>query len=89
MIWLLLACREATPYDACAVDPAWCLTCASDADCHWTGNPCTESVWCAHEDASIAVTQIGCDPITEYRWPEPEACACVADRCSAESSAAP
>ncbi len=91
MILLLLALGcpaftlsgAATVIDACAADPEWCITCDDAADCAFTGNPCTETVYCAHADAQIPVIQIGCDPAVEYTWPDPESCACVAGACAA------
>ncbi|MFN7144539.1 MAG: hypothetical protein ACK4YP_12245 [Myxococcota bacterium] len=82
ILFLLLACRTATVVDACDADPAHCFTCASSDECGFTGNACTETVFCAHEDASIAVIQIGCDRALEYAWPDDAACACVDGGCA-------
>ena len=85
LLLLALACRSATVVDACASDPDWCLACDASADCAYTGNPCTETVYCAHVDAPIAVIQIGCDPAIEYTWPEADTCGCVAATCASGS----
>jgi hypothetical protein len=82
---LLIACRTATVVDACASDPEWCPTCADAADCAYTGNPCTATVYCAHVDAPIAVIQIGCDPAIEYTWPAADTCGCEAGVCGSGS----
>ncbi|MDP2316605.1 MAG: hypothetical protein Q8P41_27170 [Pseudomonadota bacterium] len=84
LLWLLLACRTATVVNACDLDPSLCLACSTDDECVYTGNACTETVYCAHEDAPIAVVQIGCDRVAEYAWPAPETCRCVAGACSAD-----
>ena len=84
MLFLLLACRTATVRDACDVDPEYCLTCDGDTDCGYTGNPCTETVYCAHGDAAIAVIQIGCDKAIEYAWPADETCRCIEGSCAAD-----
>ncbi len=76
---LLLACRTATVVDACAADPARCLACERDADCAFGGNPCTDTVYCAHRDAEIAVIEIGCDAAIEYAWPDDAACTCAGE----------
>lgn len=84
MFLLLLACRVATVVDWCVDNPGECDTCEADADCQYGGNPCTETVYCAHASASIAVIQIGCDEALEYAWPEPSTCACRAGVCQSE-----
>lgn len=76
LLLLLVACNRAEPVDACDVDSAACLACASDDECAWGGNPCTDTVYCAHVDASVSVVQIGCSEALERRWPAPEDCAC-------------
>lgn len=78
---LLLACRLATPVDACDLDPANCLPCSRDADCGYSGNPCLETVYCAHKDAQIAVIEIGCSSALEYAWPDEASCRCVENAC--------
>lgn len=76
------ACHpQATVVDACDKSETLCLPCSSDAECGFTGNNCTETVYCTHSDAQIAVVQIGCDDITTYSWPADEQCACEQGRC--------
>lgn len=74
---LLPGCPRATVVDACVEDPALCPACEGDLDCAFTGNPCTDTVYCAHVDAPISVIQIGCSPALERRWPPDEDCACI------------
>ncbi len=81
---LLLACRTATIVDACDEDLAFCLPCETDAECVLGGNPCLETVYCQHEDAGIAVIEIGCSAAVEYRWPDASACTCEAGVCSSD-----
>lgn len=79
---LLWACRTATVVDACesrVEDTDACRPCASDADCTLTGNPCLETVYCAHTDVVIMVPDIGCSPAVEYAWPDASACGCLDD----------
>lgn len=83
MLWLLWACRVATPVTACDQMPETCISCETDADCQWSGNSCLKTVYCAHQDASIAVIEIGCQQAMEYQWPPPENCACEAGTCRA------
>lgn len=78
---LLAACRVATPIDACDLGEEYCPSCSSDAECSWGGNACTESVYCGHQDAGVAVVQIGCSKALEYRWPDAAACGCVEGVC--------
>jgi hypothetical protein len=78
---LLAGCRSAEVVNHCLNAGGDCPPCASDADCAFTGNPCTEKVFCAHRESSIAVADIGCDEAIEYGWPDPEECACVASVC--------
>ncbi len=84
---LLLACRTAELLDACEgdqTDTATCIPCASSEECGITGNPCLETAWCAHEQALIAVPDIGCSAALEYRWPPDDRCACVEGLCAAQ-----
>ncbi len=82
MLVVLLACASpAVVIDACVDDPSLCTPCEADADCAYTGNPCTETVYCASTDAAIAVIEIGCSAATERPWPAPETCACDAGTC--------
>lgn len=74
---LLLACPRATVVDACLEDPELCPACEGDEDCGFSGNPCTDTVYCAHDAAELAVVQIGCSEALERRWPPDEDCACV------------
>lgn len=80
---LLLACRVAEVTEPCLDDPELCPPCSSDDECSLQGNPCLETVACAHEDAGLAFVQIGCSKGTEYAWPEPEVCQCVDEVCQA------
>jgi hypothetical protein len=75
LLWIL-ACRLATPVDACADDASACVACTDDAECAYTGNACLDTVYCAHQDASIAVAQLGCSAALEHRWPDPSTCVC-------------
>jgi hypothetical protein len=76
------ACKgRAEVVNHCDTASSTCSPCASDADCAFTGNACTETVYCAHRDASIVVITIGCDPAAEYSWPDDDECACVAATC--------
>lgn len=71
------ACRgQATVVNACDQNADLCLPCTSDADCGFTGNPCTETVLCAHRDAAIATIELGCDEALEYAWPDDDECQC-------------
>lgn len=81
MLLLLLACRTAEVIDACAADPELCPTCTSSAECEYTGNPCNDTVFCAHRAAPVSVTAIGCDAALEYSWPDDATCQCVASVC--------
>jgi len=58
-----------------------CHPCESDSDCVFTGNACTETVFCANRDDSIAVIEIGCSKALEYKWPDDEDCLCVDSEC--------
>lgn len=82
MFLFLLACRMATPVSACDLDEANCIACQRDAECGYTGNACTETVYCAHQDASIAVIEIGCSKAVEYQWPDASTCGCVDGFCA-------
>jgi hypothetical protein len=68
--------RPAEVIDACAQNKDLCLPCKSDADCHFTGNPCLSTVHCAHKDALIAVAELGCSEEIEYSWPDDDECVC-------------
>ncbi len=93
-MWILLAlvaCQgQAEVVDICdtvsedTVDTgiyAVCQPCKSDSDCAFQGNSCTETTYCAHVDASIAVVEIGCSKALEYKWPDDEDCLCVDQEC--------
>ena len=73
----LAACHPATPVDLCDVDTDQCLPCSSDTECNFVGNPCLDTVYCAQEDASVAVPEIGCTSASEYTWPDNSECRCV------------
>lgn len=78
-MWLasLLACATpATVVNWCDENPDGCPPCTSDAECVFQGNACTETVYCAHEDAEIAVVMIGCSEASEHPWPDPLECMC-------------
>jgi hypothetical protein len=79
---LLASCRgQANVVDHCIQNPGACPPCASSAECTFTGNPCTETVFCTHRSAGVAVIEIGCDEALEYSWPDAEECACAASTC--------
>ena len=75
----LLGCPRAEVVDYCTEED--CPPCARDAECVFTGNACTDTVYCAHEDSEIAVVQIGCSKAQERRWPDPSACVCADTVC--------
>ncbi len=81
MLVHFFACRVATTVNWCVENPGECATCETDGDCAYSGNPCTETVYCAHDAAEIAVVQIGCDAAIEYAWPDDATCACSAGVC--------
>jgi len=68
----------------CESNPEDCLACDADVDCAYGGNPCTETVYCAHVEQSIAVIQIGCDAALEHPWPPDPTCHCVEGACRAD-----
>jgi hypothetical protein len=72
---------KAEVVDSCVDDPELCPSCESDADCGFQGNACTDVVACAHHDAGLVFTEIGCSEALERRWPDDEACACVDQVC--------
>ena len=79
---LLAGCRgRAEVVNHCVDNPGECAPCASAADCVFTGNACTETVYCTQRGAGVAVIEIGCDEALEYSWPDAEECACVASVC--------
>lgn len=78
---LLGGCRSAEVVNHCLKADGNCSPCASSADCVFSGNSCTETVFCAHKDAPITVIDIGCSEQLEYSWPDPEECACVNSVC--------
>jgi hypothetical protein len=90
LLLLLSACdllrREAEVYDFC--DPeidtgaAACLPCEADGDCTLAGNPCYDTVACAHRDDLVAVPDLGCSKAIEHPWPDPAGCRCLDDRCT-------
>ena len=84
--WLLVACpRPAEVVVACdepTADTGSCRPCEDDQDCGFSGNPCTETVYCAHVDTPIAVIEIGCSAALEHRWPDDQQCACVSGACA-------
>lgn len=85
---LLVACASpATPYDACDVSlatptPGTCTPCADDGQCTFQGNPCLDTVACAHTDDDLAFVLIGCDPVQEHPWPPDTDCRCVDEVCT-------
>jgi len=79
---LLLACHPpAEVVDACVEDPGLCAPCAGSHECVFMGNPCTDTVFCAQQDASIAVVAIGCSSAIERSWPDDRQCQCVEAVC--------
>lgn len=78
---LLGGCRRAEVVNHCLRENGECPPCASNADCGFSGNACTETVVCAHRDVSITVIEIGCSEQLEYSWPDPEECACTNSVC--------
>jgi hypothetical protein len=78
----LAACKKADVVDLCVEDPEACPACAADTECVFGGNSCTDTVYCAHEDAEYAVISIGCSPAQERRWPDDAECACQQEVCS-------
>jgi len=67
--------------DVCLGDDDTCPACASDDDCVFMGNPCTDYVACAHGDAELSFVELGCSEALERRWPDPEECACIDQVC--------
>lgn len=84
LLALLLACRAAEVQNPCLDDPGLCPACSSDADCSLQGNPCLETVHCAHRDAGLMTIDIGCSEALEYSWPPDDECRCVESACQAE-----
>lgn len=79
---LLGGCREqAEVIEHCATSDAGCPACSSHADCVFTGNACTETVFCTHRNVAIDVIEIGCDSALEYSWPDEKQCACSSSVC--------
>lgn len=83
-VLFVASCRTAEVVSWCDEHPGECAACASDDDCKYSGNPCTETVYCAHRDAGISVVEIGCDSALEYAWPDPSTCQCDASVCRSE-----
>lgn len=82
LLVLLVACGpEATPVDLCVGTAVPCPPCGGDAECVFQGNPCLETVDCAHREAGLAYIQIGCSPAQEKRWPADDQCVCEASVC--------
>lgn len=81
LFFAVQGCKQATVVNGCDYGQEACLECAADSECRYAGNPCTETVYCAHDDASIAVIEIGCDAAIEYAWPDAGTCQCVERRC--------
>ncbi|MCB9568979.1 MAG: hypothetical protein H6710_17480 [Myxococcales bacterium] len=73
--------QKASVDDPCVDDPELCPPCASDDECVFQGNACTDYVACAHVNAELAFVQIGCSEALERRWPDDEACLCVESVC--------
>ncbi len=84
MALLAASCRRAEVANHCVEHPGECQPCASNEDCRYSGNPCTETVYCAQKDTPIAVIDIGCDSAVEYAWPDPSTCQCEASVCRSE-----
>lgn len=84
VLWWI-GCKAAEVVDVCAaqvLDTGACLPCEGPADCVFTGNPCLDTVYCAHQGTPLAVAELGCSEAVEYRWPPAEACTCVDGVCA-------
>lgn len=83
---LALTCvrPEAEVHDYCLDHPGECEPCQADDHCRFTGNPCTDAVYCAREGTPIAVVDIGCSEALERRWPDDDECVCVDQVCQSE-----
>lgn len=68
----------------CVTSPEECPDCDDDSDCGFTGNPCTDFVYCAHRDAEVITVSIGCSAAQERSWPDDDECRCVLGVCRAE-----
>lgn len=75
---------EAEVHDYCLDNPGECDPCASDDQCLFTGNPCTDAVYCVRQGTGVAVVDIGCSKALERRWPDDDACVCVDQICQSE-----
>lgn len=75
---------QAEVHDYCLDHPDECAPCTQDDHCHFTGNPCTDAVYCVREGTEVAVIQIGCSEAQERRWPDDDACACVDGVCQSD-----
>jgi hypothetical protein len=54
--------------------PRDCHVCTRDEECIFQGNVCEGVVYCAHHDAELTSTAIGCSP--EPARPDDSACVC-------------
>jgi hypothetical protein len=80
---LLTSCAaEVSNY--CVSNPEECPECENDSDCVFTGNPCTDYVYCAHREVEVIVVSIGCSEAQERRWPDDDECRCIGGVCRAE-----
>jgi len=78
---LFAGCRSAEVRNFCLEAEGNCPPCASNAECVFAGNSCTETVFCVRSGSAPAVIQIGCSEALEYSWPDPEECACIDSVC--------
>jgi hypothetical protein len=83
LLLVLVGCRQAEVIDACSLGAEYCPSCITNEECLFSGNACTEAVYCAHQEAGVSVVQIGCDEALEYAWPDDSACQCQAGACAA------
>lgn len=58
-----------------------CSPCSSDDECVVRSNPCEESAYCAHRDADVITTALGCNG--ERGVPPDSRCTCQSGACRA------
>lgn len=83
LTWTLASCAGmAEVREPCVDDPALCPACDQDSQCVFGGNRCHDTVDCAHVDAGLAYTMIGCSAALEHSWPPDSACVCLQSTCA-------